>query len=232
MTDQMREQETNQARAEEAQGNASPDAAVADRGTDLPPIPDDAIVVVPVRNVVLFPGVVVPLSLGRVRTIAAAQEAARTPAPARRRRAAQSGRRGPGARAALRRRHGRRHHALRHRTRRRPSHRHPGPAALPHAGVSAGLSVPGRAHRAHRGAGDGQPRDRGAPASISRSARSRRCSTCRRRRASSPMPFRRSRRLPPAPIWWRASWTSRSRRSRRSSRRSTSRRGSTRSCRC
>src|ERR687892_210861 len=56
-------------------------AAAADRGTDMPPIPDDAIVIVPVRNVVLFPGVVVPLSLGRMRTIAAAQEAARTQRP-------------------------------------------------------------------------------------------------------------------------------------------------------
>ena len=81
MTDQMREHETNQARTEQAQATTSPEAAVADRGTDLPPIPDDAIVIVPVRNVVLFPGVVVPLSLGRVRTIAAAQEAARSQRP-------------------------------------------------------------------------------------------------------------------------------------------------------
>ena len=81
MTDQMREHETNQARTEQAQATTSPEAAVADRGTDLPPIPDDAIIIVPVRNVVLFPGVVVPLSLGRVRTIAAAQEAARTQRP-------------------------------------------------------------------------------------------------------------------------------------------------------
>jgi ATP-dependent Lon protease len=77
----MREQESNQARAEQAQAAPSPGAAVAGRGQDLPPIPDDAIVVVPVRNVVLFPGVVVPLSLGRVRTIAAAQEAARAQRP-------------------------------------------------------------------------------------------------------------------------------------------------------
>ena len=81
MTDQMSEHETNQARTEQAQATRSPEAAVADHGTDLPPIPDDAIVIVPVRNVVLFPGVVVPLSLGRVRTIAAAQEAARTQRP-------------------------------------------------------------------------------------------------------------------------------------------------------
>ncbi|MGH6921213.1 MAG: LON peptidase substrate-binding domain-containing protein, partial [Geminicoccaceae bacterium] len=79
--DQMREQETTQTRAEGAQAGASPDATAADRGQDLQPIPDDAIIVVPVRNVVLFPGVVVPLSLGRVRTIAAAQEAARAQRP-------------------------------------------------------------------------------------------------------------------------------------------------------
>ena len=77
----MREHETNQARTEQAQATTPPETAAADRGTDLPPIPEDAIVLVPVRNVVLFPGVVVPLSLGRVRTIAAAQEAARTQRP-------------------------------------------------------------------------------------------------------------------------------------------------------
>ena len=47
----------------------------------------------------------------------------------------------------------------------------------------AGLSVPGRAHRAHRGAGDDQPPRSRRAWSISRSARSRRCSSCRRRRA-------------------------------------------------
>jgi ATP-dependent Lon protease len=70
---QMRD--TNEVRAE------APQAAPSDRATDLPPLPDDAIIVVPVRNVVLFPGVVAPLSLGRSRTIAAAQEAARAQRP-------------------------------------------------------------------------------------------------------------------------------------------------------
>ena len=77
----MREQETNQARAQDAQGAPPSASAMADRERDLLPIPDDAIILVPVRNIVLFPGVVVPLSLGRVRTIAAAQEAARTQRP-------------------------------------------------------------------------------------------------------------------------------------------------------
>jgi ATP-dependent Lon protease len=80
-TDQMTDQETNQARAEEAKNTASPGTEAADTGTDARPIPDDALIIVPVRNVVLFPGVVVPLSLGRARTIAAAQEAARTQRP-------------------------------------------------------------------------------------------------------------------------------------------------------
>lgn len=47
----------------------------------LPPLPEGAVPVVPVRNVVLFPGVVMPLTLGRPRTIAAAQEAARNERP-------------------------------------------------------------------------------------------------------------------------------------------------------
>ena len=41
-------------------------------------LPEDALIIVPVRNMVLFPGLVVPISIGRERTIAAAQEAMRT----------------------------------------------------------------------------------------------------------------------------------------------------------
>ena len=48
---------------------------------ELPPLPDDALIIVPVRGTVLFPGVVMPLTLGRKRSIAAAQEAMRTKRP-------------------------------------------------------------------------------------------------------------------------------------------------------
>ena len=43
-----------------------------------PQIPADATIVVPIRNMLLFPGVVLPLTLGRPTSIAAAQEAVRT----------------------------------------------------------------------------------------------------------------------------------------------------------
>ncbi len=41
-------------------------------------LPADALILIPVRNMVLFPGLVVPINIGRERTIAAAQEATRT----------------------------------------------------------------------------------------------------------------------------------------------------------
>jgi ATP-dependent Lon protease len=74
----------------------NPDPARADSGTriDTPasaeaqrrenasrPLPDDAIAIVPVRNVVLFPGTVIPLTVGRERSRAAAQEATRLQRP-------------------------------------------------------------------------------------------------------------------------------------------------------
>jgi ATP-dependent Lon protease len=42
-----------------------------------PPLPADALIIVPVRNMVVFPGMVVPVTMGRERSVAAAQEAAR-----------------------------------------------------------------------------------------------------------------------------------------------------------
>jgi ATP-dependent Lon protease len=46
-------------------------------GTTLPPLPPDALIIVPVRNTVLFPGLVLPITLGRPKSIAAAQQAVR-----------------------------------------------------------------------------------------------------------------------------------------------------------
>ncbi|HEY4449123.1 MAG TPA: endopeptidase La [Steroidobacteraceae bacterium] len=45
--------------------------------SELPPLPPDAVPIVPIRNVALFPGVVMPISLGRELSISAAQEAVR-----------------------------------------------------------------------------------------------------------------------------------------------------------
>jgi len=45
--------------------------------TPLPPLPPDALIIVPVRTMVLFPGVILPITLGRQRSIAAAQQAVR-----------------------------------------------------------------------------------------------------------------------------------------------------------
>jgi ATP-dependent Lon protease len=45
--------------------------------TEPPPLPADAIPIVPIRSVALFPGVVMPITLGRELSIAAAQEAVR-----------------------------------------------------------------------------------------------------------------------------------------------------------
>ncbi|HTT10688.1 MAG TPA: endopeptidase La [Burkholderiaceae bacterium] len=47
----------------------------------IPPIPQDALIILPVRNVVVFPSTVMPLSLGRARSQAAVQEAVRLERP-------------------------------------------------------------------------------------------------------------------------------------------------------
>ena len=54
-----------------AKESASPGAVSS------PPLPPDALIVVPVRNTVLFPGMVLPITLGRPKSIAAAQQAVR-----------------------------------------------------------------------------------------------------------------------------------------------------------
>jgi ATP-dependent Lon protease len=63
-----------------ATGTPAPEAAPRTAGTARP-LPEDALIILPVRNVVLFPGLVVPLAIGRERSRAAAQEAARLQRP-------------------------------------------------------------------------------------------------------------------------------------------------------
>ncbi|HJV86140.1 MAG TPA: endopeptidase La [Noviherbaspirillum sp.] len=48
---------------------------------DAPDLPADAIVIIPLRSLVLFPGMIAPINLGRERSIAAAREAVRLSLP-------------------------------------------------------------------------------------------------------------------------------------------------------
>ena len=61
---------------EEAGRPATPPEPARDR-TTLKPLPDDALVIVALRNAVLFPGVMSPITIGRASSVAAAQEAVR-----------------------------------------------------------------------------------------------------------------------------------------------------------
>jgi len=53
----------------------------SDQSAKHPPLPPDAMIILPVRQAVLFPGLVLPLAIGRPASIAAAQEAIRTERP-------------------------------------------------------------------------------------------------------------------------------------------------------
>jgi len=59
----------------------SPDDARTPGETAARPLPDDALIILPVRDVVLFPGLVTPIGIGRERSRAAVQEAVRLQRP-------------------------------------------------------------------------------------------------------------------------------------------------------
>ena len=63
-----------------SQADAAAQAAGVERarGATLKPLPEDALILIPMRNTVLFPGVISPITVGRPRSVAAAQEAARS----------------------------------------------------------------------------------------------------------------------------------------------------------
>jgi len=52
-------------------------SAAERQASSLPPLPSDAVAIIPVRDITLFPGVVMPVTVGRERSIAAAQHAVR-----------------------------------------------------------------------------------------------------------------------------------------------------------
>jgi ATP-dependent Lon protease len=67
--------------ATEAAQLAGVEAGSRAQGRESKAVPEDAMIIVPSRNVVLFPGVVFPLTIGRPGSIAAAQEALRAERP-------------------------------------------------------------------------------------------------------------------------------------------------------
>ena len=158
----------------------------AGRATAAVPLPDDALIIVPVRDLVLFPGIVVPIAVGRPASIAAAQQAVREERPIGilLQRDPDGGRARPGRPPSHR--HGRQHRALHHRARRHASRRLPGRAALPRRRVPA-EATPFLVARVvqHPGADEpARPRSRRASSTCRRQAVEALAAACRRRRRS------------------------------------------------
>ncbi len=70
------ESRTNMTDSKETSGETTAPAS----GQPMP-LPEDALILVPVRSMVLFPGTVLPITIGRARSVAAVQEAARSERP-------------------------------------------------------------------------------------------------------------------------------------------------------
>jgi ATP-dependent Lon protease len=68
-------------RADAAQPEDSASSAGDAERRPSRPLPDDALIILPTRNLVLFPGVVLPITIGRRKSRRAAQEAARLQKP-------------------------------------------------------------------------------------------------------------------------------------------------------
>ena len=80
----MADSEVIGAREESSRQGGAGATADLERGVgngSLRPLPPDALIIVPVRGFVLFPGVVMPVAVGRTRSIAAAQQALREQRP-------------------------------------------------------------------------------------------------------------------------------------------------------
>src|SRR4030067_1983799 len=64
-----------------AQGESAASPAPEAATRTAKPLPEDALIILPVRNMVLFPGALIPITIGRSRSLAAAQFAARAQRP-------------------------------------------------------------------------------------------------------------------------------------------------------
>ena len=71
----------NNLRSLNPEGPAGNESAGGRSEQNLPSLPPDAMIIVPVRNFVLFPGMVMPVTVGRTKSVAAAQQAVREQKP-------------------------------------------------------------------------------------------------------------------------------------------------------
>ena len=65
----------------QTEGETAAATAAIDGASGALAIPDDALIIVPVRNMVLFPGMILPITIGRDHSIAGAQQAIKTERP-------------------------------------------------------------------------------------------------------------------------------------------------------
>ena len=114
------------------------------------------LIIVPVRNLVLFPGTVVPVAINRERSLAAAQEAVRAERKVGFLLQHDPDLQSPTGQRSVQGRHGREHRALCDRPGRHASPRRAGRAPLPRARLAERSAVHGRARRVPaRSADDG-----------------------------------------------------------------------------
>src|SRR5437588_11034173 len=79
----MDREEPQALRADAGAPPAAPAAAAEPAALDAIAVPADALILITTRNLVLFPGIVLPMTLGPQRPVAAAQTPIRTHRPAR-----------------------------------------------------------------------------------------------------------------------------------------------------
>jgi ATP-dependent Lon protease len=77
----MMNTEADQRNAERDAGHAAASLAPAKGPSEVLALPDDAMIILPVRNMVLFPGMILPVTIGREASIAAAQQAVKSERP-------------------------------------------------------------------------------------------------------------------------------------------------------
>src|SRR4029077_8932062 len=73
--------EDHNLRSAEGAPGAAPPGSIESALAGIQALPEDTLILIPTRNLVLFPGTVLPITLGRQRTIAAAQAAIKLTRP-------------------------------------------------------------------------------------------------------------------------------------------------------